>query len=78
MQGCYAIEKSILLIKFREGGVRWQNILWCSTYGGQICATLQRGITTGGDTKEREHMIRKNEINIKQFNIKPDLSKKAN
>ena len=48
----FKIKKSILLIKFKEGGVCGQNVLWCSAYGGQICITLQWWITTGGDTKE--------------------------
>ena len=71
------MQKSILLIKFKEGGVCGQNVLWCSAYGGQICITLQWWITTWGDTKEREYMIRKKRIDEYIFKIKPNLLKKS-
>ena len=57
----FKIKKSILLIKFKEGGVCGQNVLWCSAYGGQICITLQWWITTGGDTKEGKIYDKKKE-----------------
>ena len=57
------MQKSILLIKFKEGGVCGQNVLWCSAYGGQICTTLQRWITAGGRYK-REGIYDKKKENM--------------
>ena len=51
--------------------------LWHGTYSGQICATLHRWITTGGDKKEWERMIRKKRIYEFIFEIKPNLLKKS-
>ena len=43
----FEIKKSMLLIKFKEGGVCGQNVSWCSAYSGQICITLHWWITAG-------------------------------